>query len=306
LNVSFDANLTGISGMSAWWDTEACPTACAGTEGGLSPMFPEPYWQYHSAAQPAISAAGQVQGASFLGRAGPDVAFPANDTIAYVYADSSENVYFTVLEGTSVAAPMFAGLLADVIAVENRSAPTFGLGYLDPEIYRIASYFTANPGPLSPFFDVTTGQNYVFSAGPGWDPTTGWGGLEAPLFLAADANGTIASYEYAGPTPNIPAASNASIPDYAIYLIFGLAIVLAVLLVLIFAWPRRKGELPVAPEFGPPGSSWGVPPPAPPSRYGLPPPAAPTLGHTSATFLCPYCGSVRPAEPVRCPRCGAW
>jgi subtilase family serine protease len=337
LNVSFDSNLSGFNGMSAWWDTSGCPTMCAGTEGGLSTVFPEPYWQLHSAAQPDISLAALAQGASALARAGPDVAFPANATIAYVYADSAENVYFTVLEGTSVAAPVFAGLLADVIGVENRSGLPFGLGYLDPEIYRMASYFSANPGPTSPFYDVTVGHNYVFSAGPGWDPTTGWGGLDTPLFLTADENPSIASYHYTGPTPGIPATSNAPIPSVTVYVIIGLGIVLAVLLVLVFAWPGRKAQPPAAPLYappgstygvgpppahlgppgstygvgpppahlGPPGSTYGVAPPPPSNVYGLPPPAPSTLGHTTATFLCPYCGSVRPAEPVRCPRCGA-
>ncbi len=40
LNVTFDSNFTGFSGMSAWWDTTGCPTACAGTEGGLSTGLP--------------------------------------------------------------------------------------------------------------------------------------------------------------------------------------------------------------------------------------------------------------------------
>jgi subtilase family serine protease len=305
LNVTFDSNSTGFSGMSAWEDTTGCPTLCAGSEGGLSTVIREPYWQFHSAAQPEIAAAAAVQGTSFLGRAGPDLAFPANATIAYVYANATESVYFTVLEGTSVAAPVFAGLLADVIAVENRSGLDLGLGFLDPEIYRMASYYSANPSSGSPFLDVTTGSNYVFSAGPGWDAVTGWGGLAAPLFLSADENQSVTSYLYTGPTPGIPSTSNAPIPEVAVYVILGLAIVLAILVVLIFAWPTRKGEPPLPPLYGPPGSDFGMAPPAPPNAYPLPPPARPTLGHTTATFICPYCGSVRPAEPVRCPRCGA-
>jgi subtilase family serine protease len=303
LNVTFDANLTGIGSMSAWWDANGCPSACSGTEGGLSTEYPEPFWQFHSAAQPAIANAAVTQGTKFLGRAGPDVAFPANDTIAYVYANSSESVYFTVLEGTSVSAPIFAGLLADVVAVENRSGSDGGLGYLDPELYRTASYYAANPGPATPFLDVTSGANYVFSAGPGWDATTGWGGVQARLFLAADENPVVQSFEYTGPTPGIPSTSPPPVPDVAIYVILGLAVVLAVLIALVFAWPARGPETPPLPR--PPGGTYGLPPPPPPSQYGLPPPAPATLGRTTASFLCPYCGSPRPAEPVRCPRCGA-
>jgi hypothetical protein len=60
-----------------------------------------------------------------------------------------------------------------------------------------------------------------------------------------------------------------------------------------------------------PGRSEG-PTPMPPFGASLPPPppgstlvGVPFPPGTVATFLCPYCGSPRPAEPVRCPKCGA-
>jgi hypothetical protein len=269
-------------------------------------VYPEPYWQRHSAAQPTIANAAEIQKVSSLGRAGPDVAFPANSTVAYVWADAAESIYFTVLEGTSVAAPVFAGFLADVIAVENRSGPSFGLGFLDSELYRMGGYFAQNPGPDTPFYDVTVGQNYVFSAGPGWDATTGWGGLVAPLFLAADENRSVRNFNYTGPTPGLTVPGSPTVPVGTIYVIIGLVVVLAVALALVVGRAaRRPGPPPRAPGFGPPGSVYGIPPPAPLGAYGLPPPAPDTLGQTTATFLCPYCGSPRPAEPVRCPRCGA-
>jgi kumamolisin len=317
LNVTFDSNQTGIGGMSAWWDSTGCPTLCAGTEGGISGVYPEPYWQFHSAGQPNIASAAATQGVNALGRAGPDVAFPANSTIAYVFANATESVFFTVLEGTSVAAPVFAGLLADVIAAENRSGTSAGLGFLDPEVYAMAGYFAAHPGTTSPFLDVTVGQNYVFSATVGWDATTGWGGLNAPRFLAADENSSIIGFRYSGPTPGIPVASNAPIPAVALYVIFGLAILLAVLLVLIFARPTPRSRAPTAgrsytasgsPFLPPPagaGNEFSRPMPSPTDPYESLPPSAGASGAPVATFLCPYCGSVRPAEPVRCPRCGA-
>jgi len=61
-------------------------------------------------------------------------------------------------------------------------------------------------------------------------------------------------------------------------------------LVVIMARPNRPREAPAVPHgaygsFGP-GVQGGV--------------------YPGATFLCPYCGAVRPAEAGRCPQCGAF
>jgi subtilase family serine protease len=301
LNVTYDSNETGISGMTAWWSDQGPAGTWAGSEGGLSTVIPEPGWQFHSAAQPAIANAGDIQGAYFLGRAGPDIAFPANSTIAYVYADADENLYFAVLEGTSIAAPVFAGLLTDEIAVAGHL-----FGYLDPTLYRMGSYYAATPGPTDPFMDVTVGANYVFTAAAGWDAVTGWGGLAAPLLVAALANSTVDDYNYTGPTPGLSAPSSpSSFPWTAVILIVVLAVASAVCLAIAFGRPRRGAY--------PPPSSWGPSPgyaPAPPPTSNpfapTPPPGSPGAPPAmAATFLCPYCGAPRPAEPVRCPRCGA-
>ncbi|MGA8664522.1 MAG: protease pro-enzyme activation domain-containing protein [Thermoplasmata archaeon] len=302
LNVTYDSNETGISGMVAWWNDQGPQGGWAGSEGGLSTVIPEPAWQFDSAAQPAIAAAGNLQGTGFLGRAGPDLAFPANATLAYVYADAQENLYFDVLAGTSVSAPLFAGFLADEIAVSGHS-----FGYLDPELYRMGSFFANTSLSSDPFLDVTVGNNYVFSAGPGWDATTGWGGLAAPLLFAALANSTVDNYTYTGPTPGLgtPSSSSNQFPWVAVVLIVVLGIASAVALAIAFGRPRRSG--PAAP----PSAVWGPPPgyampsSGPRDLYGMPPPTGMPLPASGATFLCPYCGAPRPAEPVRCPRCGA-
>ncbi len=289
LTVGYDDAIGNLTGVSAWWDTSGGPGQYAGTEGGVSTVYPEPAWQFESAAQPNIVNATLEQRAGSLGRAGPDLAFPANATVAFVERDQFNTTYFTVLEGTSIAAPAFAGLLADEIAVANHR-----FGFVAPELYRIASYFAAHPGPTDPFYDVTNGSNYVFSAGPGWDAATGWGAPLAVLLYAADATPAIRNYVYTGPTPGLPTvAPGPPVPWTEIYIIFGVGAAVAVALVLVMARPSKTSL-----------------PPPPPAYAALPPPAPgagtfPTAKYDGPTFLCPYCGALRPAEPVRCPRCGA-
>ncbi len=288
IQVSYDPAIGNLTNVSAWWDTDGGPGAYTGTEGGVSVVYPEPTWQYHSAAQPNIVNATVRQGASTIGRAAPDIAFPGNSTIAYVEADQFGNIYGALLEGTSIAAPAFAGFLADIIAVSDHR-----FGFIAPEIYRIASYFAAHPGPTDPFYDVTNGSNYVFSATSGWDATTGWGMPIAPLFYAADATPAIRDYQYTGPTPGLPTAPPPpGVPWTEIFIIFGVGALVAILLVIAMARPSKSERNP---------------PPAPPEGVLAPPPpgAFPSAAYNGPTFVCPYCGAIRPAEPVRCPRCGA-
>jgi len=298
LNLSYDPHDGGISSVSAWYDTSGGSGQLAGTEGGVSTVFPEPTWQFHSAAESAIVNVTLAQGASTLGRSGPDLAMPGNMTLATTFANATGTVFFDILEGTSIAAPVLAGLFADVVAVENNgsSSSWTSLGFIDPEVYRFASFFATHPAaPGDPFVDVTAGNNYVFSASPGWDATTGWGEVEAPALLVALHNATLLGYVYTGPTPLLPIlppSTSGNIPWPVIFAIFGVGIVVAIILVAVAARPSRP-----APPMVPWGAQGGVPPVS-----GVPgqPGTAP-----GATFLCPYCGAIRPAEPVRCPQCGA-
>ncbi len=300
LNISYDPAAGPIASASAWYDTTQGPGAYAGTEGGASTVIPEPCWQFHSAAQPAIVNATLRQGATTLGRSGPDLAMPGNSTLVAIFANSTQAIFYAPVEGTSVAAPVLAGLLADVVAVENNGSvgPWTSLGFIDPEIYRFASFFAAHPGPTDPFTDVTSGSNYVFSAAVGWDATTGWGEVSTPAFLAADRNTTLLDYRYNGSTPTLPPASSStgsSVPWVYIYAIFGVGFVIAVLLVVL---ATRSSRRPPRSAVVPWGAQMGAPMvPASPGPPGTLP---------GATFLCPYCGAMRPSEPVRCPQCGAY
>jgi len=292
--LAYDANITGIANLSTWYNTEQ-PGGVVGSEGGLSTVVPEPYWQFHSAAQPPISAAAGLQGASMLGRAEPDLAFPANDTIVAYLVNSTGAIFGALVGGTSIAAPALAGFLADLIAVRSGNAIGASwqpFGYLDPMLYRMGSYYAAYANATPAWIDVTEGSNYVFSAAAGWDATTGWGVPISLPFLAGTGNRNVTGFVYHGPTPGLPAAApGPSIPWTEIYLVFGVGLAVAVVLVLVMARPRRR-----APAGVPYGAHLGGGTPFPSTGPG----------GGQASFLCPYCGAVRPAEPVRCPRCGAF
>ncbi len=290
LVISYDSEVGGIANTVVWSDTSGGSGHYAGSEGGTSTVYPEPFWQFDSAAQPAIVNATVRQHLSSLGRAGPDVAFPANATIVYFAKYENGSPEFVVVEGTSIAAPVFAGLLADVAAVESASAAgVTGLGFLDPELYRMASYYAATPGSASPFLPVLSGANALFSGGPGWTAATGWGGLYAPLFLTADGDPSVIGYNYTGPTPVLPSGSNPSLTTevLTVVAIVGAATAILVAAAVVLARHRRR-----------PGSAG--PSLARPPAGTVPPPRLPYT-----TFACPFCGAERPAEPGRCPSCGA-
>lgn len=272
---AFDVNISGVAGQSAWSDELGGPTNYSGSEGGASLLYPQPRWQFDSAAQPSIALAGGTQGIERLGRAEPDLALSANTTLVYAGSDPSNEV--EVVQGTSIAAPLFAGMVAVVDAVVGRP-----IGYADPALYRIASYYAAHPGPSDPFLDVTSGANALFSAAPGWDAVTGWGAVDAARLVLAYESPSVVGYSYQGPTPGLPGgASTSALPTGLAYLLpIGLLLAGVAILAVLWGRDRRMPELRV--------------PPAPASWR---PDGSPTMD-------CPYCGRLRPAAAVPCPSCG--
>jgi uncharacterized protein (TIGR03437 family) len=149
--------------------------------GGASILFPKPSWQT-APGVPADNA-----------RDVPDISLNASaDHDGHlIYTSGSVQVY----GGTSVAAPSFAGLAA----LLNQHLGSSGVGNINPKLYALAQ---SNP---SIFHDVTTGDNIVtvscphrqadcgatavgYSAGAGYDQTTGLGSVDA-YKLIMDSNG---------------------------------------------------------------------------------------------------------------------
>ncbi len=184
-----------------WNQTAAydAPNPAAGSTGGISQVFPEPDWQNATSANNLINGAG---------RGVPDVAAVANNSLMtisfggyeYLATNASTGAPFVHVGGTSVACPLTAGLIVEadhVLGAYNDS----WMGFLDPTLYPLAneeytvvdSLTTPTTGffvtgfydsllPTLPFYDVTEGQNYAYSALFGYDLTTGWGSLDAYNF----------------------------------------------------------------------------------------------------------------------------
>jgi pseudomonalisin len=159
-------NESGLNGGSGLW----------ATGGGYSVEYPitETPWQ---------------TGNSSSWRGVPDVSLTAARHDGYfICEDTGCNLsIFNYAYGTSAAAPSFAGLMALVVQSTNTWQ-----GLASPLLYALAS-------GTSPFHDITAGNNDIpcvadtpdcgpsgyfgYSAGPGWDPVTGLGSVDANLMV---------------------------------------------------------------------------------------------------------------------------
>ena len=166
-----DLSTTGAGG--AW----ASETAWIYSGGGVSINdVTIPYWQQY----PGVI--NDSNGGSTAYRNGPDVAANANFSF-YVCADLSPctaNDY----GGTSFAAPMWAGLIADINQwTAINEVPN--AGFINPAIYddnAYSIYYDLNWYPLT-FNDITNGAQFDgYPAVSGYDLVTGWGSPKVGLF----------------------------------------------------------------------------------------------------------------------------
>ncbi|KVZ83460.1 protease pro-enzyme activation domain-containing protein [Burkholderia ubonensis] len=120
------------------------------TGGGVSTILPAPSWQSGS------------------NRQLPDVSFDAaQSTGAYIYNYGQ----LQQIGGTSLSAPLFSGFWARILAANGTS-----LGFPAGNLYNA---IPSHPSLVR--YDVTSGNNgyqgYGYTAGQGWDYTTGFGSL---------------------------------------------------------------------------------------------------------------------------------
>jgi kumamolisin len=121
------------------------------TGGGVSNFFPLPDYQKSAGVPKNVDT-------SFVGRGVPDICGDADPETGYLVRVDGQN---QVIGGTSAVAPLWAGLAALLNQQLGKS-----IGFVNPKLYAL---------PGSSFFDVVTGNNGAYKAGPKWDACTGLG-----------------------------------------------------------------------------------------------------------------------------------
>lgn len=193
--------------------------------GGPSAVWPSPAWQADSGVPgvndtSVLERAQAANGAPFCSatpcREVPDVSALADElTGVTIYAGAVSNGW-TTIGGTSSAAPLWAGILADIDSTAACRAEG-GVGFVNPKLYAIA----AVPAEyMASFNDITSGNNDaygaaggLFPAGPGYDMASGLG---TPRVTGADGTDGLAYYLCSpspAPTPVVTGVSPGAVPS---------------------------------------------------------------------------------------------
>jgi subtilase family serine protease len=165
--LTMTANGGAWSAETVWNNPSEYPYGESG--GGISPTYSLPWYQE------GINMS--ANGGSTTMRNMPDVAMVADNVVAYTAEEDISNPgEWQGWDGTSIAAPLWAGFMA----LANQLAAIEGLpsvGFANPAIYWTGTH----AGYTEFFHDITSGNNTnssspaQFSATTGYDLCTGWG-----------------------------------------------------------------------------------------------------------------------------------
>jgi kumamolisin len=137
-----------ISNEQVWNETSINEGA---TGGGVSNVFPMPDYQKNAGVPKNVDT-------GFVGRGVPDICGDADPETGYVVRVDGKT---QIIGGTSAVAPLWAGLAA--LLNQQLGRP---IGFVNPKLYSM---------PESSFFDIVSGNNGAYKAGPKWDACTGLG-----------------------------------------------------------------------------------------------------------------------------------
>ena len=215
----------------AWNDTAfdiMHGSGLAASGGGASIFFAKPTWQTGTGVPNdgkrdvpdlAIGASPNHDGYLVCSEDGANGAITPSCTTGFRSGPAPGG--FTVVGGTSVAAPTFAAILTLI----NQQLGTSGLGNVNPDLYQFAA------SNSSPFHDVITGNNIVpctptvpavagcpagttqfgFSAGPGYDQVTGLGSVDTGKLATAFAATVTPNFTLTPTTPSFQVAQGATV-----------------------------------------------------------------------------------------------
>jgi hypothetical protein len=188
---AFSPNVVAVGGTSLDIDSSGDylgESAWADGGGGISGVESQPSYQV-----------GKVNGLSTTKRTVPDVAMDADPNTGVYVLDSDDGGWFQV-GGTSLATPMWSGL----IAIANQGRALNGQSTLNGQTQTLPDLYSL---PSSDFHDVTSGSNGTYSAGTGYDLVTGLGTPEANLLVPA-----LAGFS-STPAPSVSGPSSASLAE---------------------------------------------------------------------------------------------
>lgn len=165
-----------VSGTSfdewAWNDIVSIGgfTAHTATGGGVSALFPPPWYQVDAGVPPSVNDGHD-------GRGVPDVAGNASVNSGYPLILGGSPSLFP-MNGTSASTPLWAGLIAVINAALGEN-----VGFVNPALYALGSSvfrdIVAEPGVT----DNSVGAP-GYPVGPGWDACTGWGSPQGVALIA--------------------------------------------------------------------------------------------------------------------------
>lgn len=199
---SFKAAIGGAYPGETAWSYNSITTR--GSGGGYSKQFTRPSWQTigspdgsnqqcsspPSRGYPDVSADADTNTGGYLCWGGT----PTTPTTCFDKTRAPDPSTNPDADGTSLAAPLWAGMLADINQYTSGFGRT-GAGFINPTLY----YLGNHPSPYAPFHDIADGSsNLTYTTKTGWDAVTGWGSPDA-WNLARDM---IVSFSYEAEASN--------------------------------------------------------------------------------------------------------